>query len=85
MSYTQQQIINKASHLSEIDAKLVLEFMERLITLGTQTEQPPAEEPQNEKMLALQRLNQMIGGYSPDFDPEKELLAALDEKYGVVN
>ncbi|MCM1099786.1 MAG: hypothetical protein NC079_09710 [Clostridium sp.] len=78
MSKTQEQVINHVINMSEIDAKFILEIIERLIPKEETAVNPVV----SDKMKAFQKLEQLRGGFSTDFDPDKELAEAREEKYG---
>lgn len=78
MSTTQEQVIRYVVNMSEVDAKFILEIIERLITKKETTVHPMV----SDKMKAFQKLEQLRGGFPADFDPDKELAEAREEKYG---
>ncbi len=78
VSTTQEQVISHVVNMSDVDAKFILEIIERLIP-----EEKTAVNPAtSDKMEAFQRLEQLRGGFPADFDPDKELAEAREEKYG---
>lgn len=77
MSTTQEQIISRVVSMSEIDAKFILEIIERLIPKERILINPTI----SDKMKAFQKLEQLRGGFPADFDPDKELAEAREAKY----
>lgn len=80
MSYAQQQIIDMAPDLTEDDANFVANFMSRLIVVNGRRK----SKTESDKMRALKELEEVVAGYSPISDPEKEIMEARDAKYGVI-
>ena len=78
MSTTQEQVIKHVINMSDVDAKFILEIIERLITKEKATVNPEV----SNKMKAFQKLEQLRGGFPADFDPDKELAEAREAKYG---
>ncbi len=78
MSTTHEQVIKYVINMSDIDAKFILEMIERLIMKEKTTLHPAV----SDKMKAFQKLEQLRGGFPTDFDPDKELAEAREEKYG---
>ncbi len=78
MSTTQEQVISHVVNMSDVDAKFILEIIERLIPEKKMVINPAT----SEKMKAFQRLEQLRSGFPVDFDPDKELAEAREEKYG---
>lgn len=80
MSTTQEKVINHVINMSDVDAKFVLEIIERLVSKEKTTVKPTV----SDKMKAFQRLEQLRGGFPADFDPDRELAEAREEKYGSI-
>lgn len=81
MTYAQERIVTLAPALSDFDANMILTLMERLV-------RPLKEKElhfQSEKERAYQELSKMVGGFPADFDPDKELAVAREEKYGTID
>ncbi|MCM1049111.1 MAG: hypothetical protein NC433_11890 [Clostridiales bacterium] len=78
MSTAQEQVINHVANMSDVDVKFILEIIERLIHKENETVNPTV----SDKMKAFQRLEQLRGGFPIDFNPDKELAEAREEKYG---
>lgn len=72
MSATQEQVIRYVVNMSEVDAKFVLEIIERLIAKEKAMVNPAV----SNRMKAFQKLEQLRGGFPVDFDPDKELTEA---------
>lgn len=81
MSTTQEQVIKYVVNMSEVDAKFVLEIIERLIMKEKTTVNPAV----SNRMKAFQKLEQLRGGFPVDFDPDKELAEAREAKYGNIS
>lgn len=81
MSNAQQQIINLAPRLSEEAANAIVKVMNTFIVV----EGKAAKSPKNEKMLAFERLDRIVSGFTPVLDPDKELAEARGAKYGVID
>ncbi|MCM1538968.1 MAG: hypothetical protein NC254_11305 [bacterium] len=81
MSTVQEQVINHVVNMSDVDVKFILEIIERLIQKEKATVSPTV----SDKMKAFQRLEQLRGGFPTDFNPDKELVAAREEKYGSID
>ena len=80
MSTAQEQVINHVVNMSDVDAKFILEIIERLIPKEKVTTSPTV----SDKMKAFQRLEQLRGGFPADFDPDRELAEAREEKYSMI-
>lgn len=81
MSTTQEQVIRYVINMSEVDAKFVLEIIERLIAKEKEVLDPAV----SNRMKAFQKLEQLRGGFPADFNPDKELAEARDAKYGNIS
>lgn len=81
MSTTQEQVIRYVVNMSEVDAKFVLEIIERLIAKEKAMVNPAV----SNRMKAFQKLEQLRGGFPVDFDPDKELSEAREAKYGNIS
>lgn len=81
MSTTQEQVISRVINMSDMDAKFILEIIERLIP----KEKEMSDSVASSKMRAFQRLEKLRGGFPADFDADKELAEAREEKYGSVD
>ncbi|MCM1089773.1 MAG: hypothetical protein NC413_02950 [Muribaculum sp.] len=81
MSTAQEQVIKHVINMSDVDAKFILEIIERLIPRDKETVNMTV----SDKMKAFQRLEQLRGGFPTDFDPDKELAEAREEKYGSID
>ncbi|MCM1267586.1 MAG: hypothetical protein NC302_06745 [Bacteroidales bacterium] len=81
MSTAQEQVINHVINMSDVDVRFILEIIERLIP----KEKTAVSSTVSDKMQAFQRLEQLRGGFPTDFDPDKELAEAREEKYGSID
>ena len=81
MSTAQEQVINHVVNMSDVDAKFILEIIERLIPKEKATVSPTV----SDKMKAFQRLEQLRGGFPVNFDSDRELAEAREEKYGSID
>jgi len=81
MSTTQEQVISRVINMSDMDAKFILEIIERLIP----KEEAMVNSAVSNKMRAFERLEKLRGGFPVDFEPDKELAKAREEKYGSVD
>lgn len=73
-----ERIIERVPLMSDSDAVLILAFIDRICP-------QESEIPVSEKRKAFLELDEMINNMPPfpaDFDYDKELAAALEEKYG---
>ncbi|MCM1158202.1 MAG: hypothetical protein NC300_05410 [Bacteroidales bacterium] len=78
MSTTQEQVIEHVVNMSDVDAKFILEIIERLISGEKAAVNPTV----SDKMKAFQRLEQLRGGFPAEFAPDRELAEAREKKYG---
>ena len=81
MSTAQEQVIRHVMNMSDVDARFILEIIERLISKDKTAVNPAV----SDKMKAFQKLETLRGGFPTDFDPDKELAEARDKKYGNFN
>ena len=84
MSNLQEQAIERIHQMSDMDIIFLIEIMDRLIP-----GQIGSSSGSTDKMQAYERLSEELENarqyFSEDFDPQKELEEALDEKFGSVD
>ena len=81
MSTLQAQAIRMMNGLSDEHIASVIEFIQKLSVAKTKTQDGEV----SEKMKAFQRLQSRDLNFPEDFDPDKERMEALREKYGSVD
>lgn len=81
MSYAQQQIIDLAPKLSDEAANAIVKVMNTFIVVEGKVAKPAV----SEKRKAYLRLKNMVGGFSADFDPDKEIAEAREARYGTLD
>ena len=87
MSILQEQIIQMISELSDDNVMFLIEIIQRLMPQKTYSS--TFDDLDKEKMQAFYRLEKArteIQQYLPkDFDPDKELKEAKEERYGCID
>ena len=90
MSALQDQAVRMVQELSDDDAQFVIEFIKRIAPqknreLSPEERQRRAEEKQR-AFLRLEETRKRMQKYFPDdFDPERELAEAREERYGRIS